>query len=122
MSGCLPNLLSAPRHSSPSMVCISCYLCWWLLEQQREDESLDAQLFNAFIEERFGVLLPPTITVVAPFTAPFPLKSYVIMPDYEAKALYIEKGDLILNLTEVEVEVGASLAETINAHILTLAS
>jgi len=122
MSGCMPNLLSAPRHSSASTTCIRCYLCWWLISDQREDESLDAQLFNAFIKEEFGVLLPPTITVVAPFTASFPLKDYEIQTDYEAKVLYIEKGDLILNLEEVEVEVGVSMAETINAHILALAA
>lgn len=122
MSGCMPHVLSAPRHSSPSRTCIRCYLCWWLISDQREDESLDAQLFNAFIEERFGVFLPPTIICVAPFTRTFPLKSYVIMPDYEVKALYIEKGELILNLEEVEAEVGVELAKTINAHILALAS
>jgi len=108
-----------PRHSAPDRVCLRCYLCWFLLDKQREDESLDSQLYEAYINQSFAVVLPPSLVTRAAFMPTFSFESYEIFVDVEKKMLLIDNGLLFL-LEEVEAIVGEAVAETINMYVASL--
>lgn len=120
MSGCMSNALLPPRHSLSSRTCLKCYLSWACLDSQREDESLDQQLFDAYIKEQLLVLIPPLVYCSAAFCRPFRLEKYEILADYETRTLYVESYPGLYNLEEIEIDVGDSLAVAINAHVLSL--
>jgi len=103
--------------SPPLCVSLFTYLVWCLLGSLSDD--VHSSLYHLYARQLFPVYLPSALICDSPACPQLKIVDYQLFRDASKQRLYVLTGGVLLNLTEVHVELSPDLLAKIHEDILT---